>query len=277
MKEGFYCYNGFNIYYGSYDEKQVRGQVHISTITTNKSELIRTNRSICEDDWAVILCDNHRILEPEYMDLQAMLLKMGSFMNLNTKQAVDFSMVEERLSISLPKELKEIYTAIHNQEEYFRGPEHFLALNEIYIEQGIIVFFKKKRVPLAGYDIESGRLAFYYKKEWKIEGHYICYTQFCVGRMLVFALENKPVVKKARCKGKFVTAIDIKKELECFCNEKYHLLSEFNMDGIAVIYSDEKLLAWIRSNGFYADIHAGAVEETHLEAFGEHLGQTEWK
>lgn len=61
-----------------------------------KSNNNQTNRPICEDDWAVILCDNHRILEPEYMDLQAMLLKMGSFMNLNTKQAVDFSMVEER-------------------------------------------------------------------------------------------------------------------------------------------------------------------------------------
>lgn len=37
------------------------------------------------------------------------------------------------------------------------------------------------------------------------------------------------------------------------------------------MYSDEKLLAWIRNNGFYADIHIGAVEQTHLEAFGVHL------
>ncbi|MBC5706503.1 hypothetical protein H8S75_00830 [Hungatella sp. L12] len=273
MEEGFYRYRR-SIYYGSYDEKQVSGRLWISKL---KSYNIQTNRPICEDDWAVILCDNHRILEPEYADLQAMLLKMGLFMNLNTKQAVDFSMVEERLSISLPKELKQIYMAIHNHEEYFTSVEHFLPLNEIYIEQGIIVFFKKKRAPLAGYDLDSGRLAFYYKKEWKIEGHYICCVQFCVGRMLVIALENKPVVKKARCKGKFVTTLDIKKELECFCNEKYHLLSEFNMDGIAIMYSDEKLLAWIRSNGFYADIHVGSVDETHLEAFGEHLGQTVWK
>lgn len=226
MEEGFYRYKRC-IYYGSYDEKQVTGRLWISKL---KSYNIQTNRPIREDDWAFILCDNHRILEPEYVDLQAMLLKMGSFMNLNTKQAVDFSMVEERLSISLPKELKQIYMAIHNHEEYFTSAEHFLPLNEIYIEQGIIVFFKKKRVPLAGYDLDSGRLAFYYKKE-----------------------------------------------LECFCNEKYHLLSEFNMDGIAIMYSDEKLLAWIRSNGFYADIHVGSVDVTHLEAFGEHLGQTVWK
>ena len=49
------------------------------------------------------------------------------------------------------------------------------------------------------------------------------------------------------------------------------------MYGIAVMYSDEKLLAWIRSNGFYADIHAGAADEAHLDALGEHLGQITWK
>ena len=43
------------------------------------------------------------------------------------------------------------------------------------------------------------------------------------------------------------------------------------------MYSDEKLIAWIRSNGFYADIHAGAVCEEHLEALGEHLGNVVWK
>lgn len=276
MKEGFYCYRN-NIYYGPYDEKQVSGRMRISMISTNRLERIRTNRPISEDDWAVRLWDNRQLLEPEYVDLQAMLSKMGSFMNINIKQAVAFSMVEERLHISLPKELKQIYTAIHNQEEYFTSAEHFLAMNEIYIEQGIIVFFKKKRTPVAGYDVESGRLAIYYKKEWKIEKGYICCYRFCVGRMLTIALENKPVVKKGRCKGKFVTTLDIERELESFCNEKYHLLPEYNVYGIAIMYSDEKLLAWIRSNGFYADIHAGAVDETHLEVFGEHLGQIVWK
>ena len=276
MEEGFYCYRN-KIYYGSYDEKQVSGRMCISMISTNGSEHIQTNCPIREDDWAVRLWDNHSLLEPEYVDLQAMLFKMRSFVNINTEQAVDFSVVEERLPISLPKELKQIYTAIHNQEEYFTSVEHFLPLNEIYIEQGIIVFFKKKRVPVAGYDIESGRLAFYSKKEWIIEESYICCYQFCVGRMLTIALENKPVVKKGRCKGKFVTTLDIESELKSFCNEKYHLLPEYNVYGIAIMYSDEKLLAWIRSNGVYADIHAGAVDEAHLEALGEHLGQIVWK
>lgn len=273
MKAGFYCY-GNNIYYGFYDEKQVSGR---SKISTRKSECIQTDRPICEDDWAVRLCDNHSLLEPEYVDLQAMLLKMKLFINVNVEQAVDFSMVEERLNISLPKELKQIYTAIHNQEEYFTSAEHFLPLDEIYTVDGIIVFFKKKRVPVAGYDIESGCLARYYKKEWNIELGDICCYQFCVGRMLTIALENKPVKRKGRCKGKFVTTLNIEKELEVFCNEKYHLLPEFNVYGIAVMYSDEKLLAWIRSNGFYADIHAGAVNAAHLETFGDHLGQIAWK
>ena len=31
-----------------------------------------------------------------------------------------------------------------------------------------------------------------------------------------------------------------------FCNDKYHLLSAFEVYGIAVMYSEDKLIAWIR-------------------------------
>jgi len=273
VKEGFYFYRN-KVYYGCYDETQVSGQGSISII---KPEYIQSDHSICEDDRAVRLWDNHRLLEQEYTDLKTMLLKMKMFLNLNVEKKVDFSSVEKRLNIALPKELKLIYTAIYNQGEYFASAEHFLPLDEIYMDKGIVVFFKKKRVPVAGYDVESGRLAQYYKKEWSIERSSFCCYQFCVGRILTIAMENKPVFKKGQCKGKFVTTLNIERELERFCNGKYHLLSEFNVYGIAVMYSDEKLLAWVRSNGLYADIHAGAIEEAHLEAFGKHLGQIVWK
>lgn len=273
MKEGFYFYRN-KIYYGCYDEKQVCGQGSISTM---KPESIQTDHPICEDDWAVRLWDNHSLLEPEYEDLQAMFLKMRLFMNLNIGPEIDFTAVEERLNLPLPKELKLVYTAIHNQKEYFESVEHFLPLDEIYVEQEIIVFFKKKRIPIAGYDRASGRLAYYYKKEWNIERSDCCCYQFCVGRMLTIALESKPVHKKGRCKGKFVTTLNIERELENYCDEKYHLLSELHVYGIAVMYSNDKLIAWIRSNGFYADIHAGAVDEAHIDALGEHLGEIAWK
>lgn len=273
MKKGFYFHND-RIYYGCYNEKQVSGQVNVSAYNP---EHILSDHPVCKDDWAVRLWENHSLLEAEYADLQAMLLKMRSFINLNTEQEVDFSKAEERLNILLPKELKLIYTAIYNQKEYFSGREHFLSLDDIYVEQNILVFFKKKRAPIAGYDLADGRLAQYFKGEWSIEqGGFSCY-QFCAGRMLTISLENKPVFKKGRCKGSFVTTLDIERELERFCNEKYHLLSELHVYGIAVMYSDEKLLAWIRSNGFYADIHAGAMVEQHLEALGEHLGLVAWK
>lgn len=74
-----------------------------------------------------------------------------------------------------------------------------------------------------------------------------------------------------------MTTLDIERESEKFCNESYHLLSEFNVYGIVVMYSGEKLIAWIRSNGFYADIHAGAIDKSHLEALREHLGQSTWQ
>lgn len=273
MDEGFYFYKN-NVYYGCYDEDQVSGWGNISGV---RPEQVQTDHPIGKDDRAVRLWDNHSLLEPEYEDLQAMLLKMKSFMNLNTEQEVDFSAIEERLNISLPRELKLIYTAINGQEEYFVGTEHFLPLNEIYVEQEIIVFFQKKRMPVAGCDMKSGCLARNYKKEWNKEWGDMCCYQFCVGRMLTIAMEGKPVFKKGRCKGKFVTTLDITRELENFCNEKYHLLSEFNVYGIAVMYSEEKLIAWIRSNGSYADIHAGAIDEAHLETLREHLGEIVWK
>ena len=273
MQQGFYIYRN-NIYFGSYRAEQVSGYQNVSL---SRSERILTDHPISKEDQAVRFWENHHLLEPEYTDLQAMILKMQSFMNLSRKEDVDFSAVEEKLEVSFPAELKLIYTAIHSQEEYFSNVEHFLPLGEIYTEQGIIVFFKKKRTPIAGYDIESGRLAQYYKREWHIEKSGFCCYQFCVSRMLTIALENKPVVKKGRCKGKFVTTLDIERELEKFCNENYHLLSEFNVYGIAVMYSGEKLIAWIRSNGFYADIHAGAIEESHLEALREHLGLITWQ
>lgn len=293
MKEGFYFYRN-RVYYGCYDETQANGEGKITIIKPEhmqtdhsawavrfRAEYIQTDRPIREGDMAARLWKNHRLLEPEYSDLEAMLSKMKTFVDLNvdfnTAQKADFSEVEKRLGITLPRELKLIYTVICGQDEYFSGEEHFLPLDEIYIEQGIVVFFKKKRTPAAGYDSESGRLARYYKKEWIIQENDFCCYQFCLSRILTLAIENKPVFKKGRCKGEFVKTLNIERELERFCNEKYHLLSEFNVYGIAVMYSDEKLLAWIRSNGIYADIHAGAVDEEHLNAFGEHLGNIVWK
>ncbi len=272
-KNGFYVYRS-NIYYGCYEEEQVSGRWKISGI---KPERILTDHPVGEEDWAVRLWDNHSLLETEFADLQRMLLKMKRFMDLSEAQEMDFSAVEKRLDISFPEELKLIYAAIQDQEIYFTGAEHFLSLDEVYVEQGIMVFFKKKRTPIAGYVLKSGCLATYYKKEWGVEQGGFCCYQFCAGRMLTIALEHKPAVKKGRCKGSFVTTLDIERELEAFCNEKYHLLSEYNVYGIAVMYSEDGLIAWIRSNGFYADIHAGGMEDAHLERFGEYLGNVAWK
>lgn len=289
MKEGFYFYRN-RVYYGCYDETQTNGEGEITIIKPEhmqtdhsawavrfRAEYIQTDRPIHEGDRAAKLWKNHRLLEPEYSDLEAMLSKMKTFVDLNAEEKVDFSETEKRLNISLPRELKLVYTAICGQDVYFSGAEHFLPLDEIYMEQSIVVFFKKNRTPVAGYDTESGCLARCHKKEWSIEQTDYCCYQFCISRILTLAMENKPVFKTGRCKGKFVTTLNIERKLEDFCNEKYHLLLEFNVYGIAVMYSDEKLLAWIRSNGAYADIHAGAVDEEHLNAFAEHLGQIVWK
>lgn len=122
MKKGFYFYR-YDIYYGEYDERQVSGQGKASY-----AKQIRTDHPVDENDWAVRLWDNHSLLEPEYADMQTMLRKMSSFLNLRPEQEADFSVVEKQLGISLPKELKQIYTVILGLEEYFTGAERFLLI-----------------------------------------------------------------------------------------------------------------------------------------------------
>ena len=193
MKEGFYYYES-SIYYGRYDETQISGRMSLSMI---KPEQIQTDHPVSESDWAVHFQDNHRLLKPEYENLQTMLLKTGSFLKLNTgQQEIDFSTVETKLNVPIPVELRQVYTAIHDQPEYFTSVEHFLPLDEIYMDQEIIVFFKKKRTPIAGYDTESGCLARYYKKEWDTELGDMCCYQFCVGRILTTALQTQPLPAK---------------------------------------------------------------------------------
>lgn len=274
MKKGLYMYR-HNVYYGRYDENQVNGSVLVSEWVT--PEQICMDYPIKGDDYAVMFYDNHRLLEPELADLQTMLDTMRLFANLNADEKVRFADVEKRLGCKLPKELKLIYTAIHNREEYFSSDAHFLPLEEIYVEQGVLVFFKKKRTPLAGYNMASGRLAGCCKKQWEVFEGDNCVYQCCISWILRIAIDNKPAVRKGRCKGEFVTTLNIEEELIKFCTDQYHLLTGLNIYGMAVMYSDDGLVAVIQSNGFYADIHAGAASDAELVALGEHLGQISWK
>lgn len=273
MKDGFYIYK-YNVYYGCYDENQVSGCRMIDVENTSK---IKTDHAVPNGASAVVFWENHKLLNEEYEGLNSMLLKLGSIADLNLKEDVSFFSLEQRLGIAFPKELKLIYKAIHNKTKYFDAKEHFLPLEEIYIDDGILVFFKKIRTPIAGYDLKGGCLAEYRKKKWEIDRSGFCCYQFCMARIITIAMENKPFVRTGRCKGEFVTTLNIEKELEMFCNEKYHILSEFDSYTIAVMYSESGLIAWIRSNGFYGDIHAGADNESELDELSEHLKNITWK
>ena len=90
MQQGFYIYRN-NIYFGSYRAEQVSGYQNVSL---SRSERILTDHPISKEDQAVRFWENHHLLEPEYTDLQAMILKMQSFMNHSRKEDVDFYAVE---------------------------------------------------------------------------------------------------------------------------------------------------------------------------------------
>lgn len=273
MTQGFYSHKN-NIYYGAYDEDQVSGRLRLSAAGPGH---ILTAHPISGDEWAAMLWDNHRLLEPEYEELGKLLSEMSLFTELDTDNNPDFTSAEKRLDTPLPKELKMLWSAMPEGSVNFTGSERFLPLDELYIDRGNIVFYKSKRTPIARYDIGSGCLSRYFKNEWSVDPGEICFFQFCAGRMFVLALQNKPVVKKGRCKGRFVTALDIEKELQSFCAGKYHLLPELGIYGAAAIYTEDGLLAWIRSNGIYADIHAGAPDEAALDKLCEHLDDMTWR
>ncbi len=159
MKEGFYSYKS-NIYYGEYDETQVSGRVRVLAV---KPERIMTEHPISGNDWAVNLRDNHRISEPEYKNFKALLSRMSTVIGLGAGSNADLTAAEKRLDVPLPRELKAVYAAVPDECACFAGDERFLIPEELYTEDGKIVFCKKKRAPAAGYDIASGCLARYFK------------------------------------------------------------------------------------------------------------------
>lgn len=57
-------------------------------------------------------------------------------------------------------------------------PDSNGIINQIWLIRNHCLF-KKKRTPIVGYDIESGCLVKYYKKDGEVSA---CY-QFCVGRI----------------------------------------------------------------------------------------------
>lgn len=83
--------------------------------------------------------------------------------------------------MKLPREFRLIYTALHDQAEYFSSAERFLTLDELYIAEGQLVFFQKKRTPIAGYDIASGRLAQCYKKNGASKKAMSAFINFVLG------------------------------------------------------------------------------------------------
>ena len=78
--------------YGTYDEDQTAGSGYVrpEDLTPELAEHFSgKDRAVCR------FWENHSLLEPEYADLQAILSKMSLFMDLNTKQEVDFSPAEK--------------------------------------------------------------------------------------------------------------------------------------------------------------------------------------
>lgn len=281
MAEGFII-DRYYVYYGYYEEDQVCGKTKVTDIAPKR---LKTDHPFGEDDIAVKLCDNHRLIEPEYEYMHKVIKTLFPVLGLEEDKDLDFSNIEQKLGTALPDELKFIYSVINGHQEFFEGtktiPAFFVPLDDIYADNGRIVFFKKKRTPAAGYDISTGQLSYYYKKEWSTEKGGICCYQLCLCEMLGIFMENMPVFKAGRCKGKYMTnALCLEGNLESLCDEKYHLLQpNLCLYGIYTVYTDD-MIAYINTNGYYADIHVGARSSRDIEDYAKHfeeLGEITWK
>lgn len=271
MSVGYY-YSRNKVYYGSYDETVVSGGGLI------KAEKMREYGfgDCIEDQKVVRFYANHRILDAEFNDFENALARMKEFQNINVA-SVSFDDIEKKLGVELPKEVKLLYTAINGFDEYFNTAIHFIPLDEIYIDQGILVICKKKRTPISGIDLNTRRQAFYIKKNWdSYEGNESCYLSW-ICYIFMSALESKAVTRKGRLKGRLVSSLHFQKDVKEKVCDQFNVLEEYDTYTNMILYSEDGTVALLRSNGSYGDLFVGADSDEQIDQLGELLEQVTWK
>lgn len=268
---GFYRVNG-KIFYGEYFSDQVSGRMKLSAA---KPEMFRTDVPHTPDDYAALLKDNHAMTDAEFSAMESALKIITECSEVCQAVDVDFSETEKRLGITLPKELKILYSYL-NRTEYFSDSERFLPLDELYTDDSNLVFYKIKRTP-AAVSLDSGTLMRYYKKRWIYdeggEG-FLCYA---LNRVVVKTIMLLPFIRKAKIGGEFRTMISPQKKIAEIFGERFKVLEEYDNYGNIVLYSENGALGWFRQNGFYADIMMGCKSNELLNELAEALPDAEWE
>lgn len=256
---GFYRINN-NIYYGEYPKDQVRGYVKISVVSP---EYIKTDMPFSEDDKAETLYDNHAFTEQEYINFENALNIFRSILGKERCESIDFTSTEQRLGVKLPKEIKILYAMLVNFEFAFMGSERFLPLDEVYIDNGNLVFYKVKQTPTA-ISLSEKVLMRYYKKNWEYDLSDESFLLYALDRLSVKIISQMPVNISAKISGELKRTLNPAKMLKEIFSDNLTVMEEYSNYGNIIMYNKGGALAWFRQNGFYSDMIIACNDENLL-------------
>lgn len=248
------------VYYGDIFIEQISG---FKKISMSKSTIIDESCSFLpEDDKACLLKDNHATTEPELAwlgECLKLISEISACSNINN--SIDYEAVESELGIKLPLEIKVLYSIISNNKnlqknKLVENKEGFLPINELYVEEGMLVFYKIKRTPV-GISLENRQLMNYYKKEWICEEGGSSFYSFVIMKVLCNAISSMDFIMNGKVSGKLRTVLKPKKMLEEVFKDKLKIMNQYDNYGHVVMYNVDGALAWFRQNGFYGNIIVG--------------------
>ncbi len=257
MEQGFYALGPY-IYYGMHPRNQASYRF---LMCKADPECIKTDVPFCDDDYAVRFWDNHAATQQELIGFQKALGTIMECLNIQTGRETDFEETERRLGITLPQEMKLLYSALSQCNDFTCGAERFLPLNELYIEGENLVFYKIKRTP-AALSLKYGALMSYHKKQWSCSWggeNFLCYA---LDRLVVKAITQMPIEKKGKIKGELRDTLSPDKMLSEIFQGKFEILKEYKNDTNIILFRKDGALGWFRQNGFYSDILIGCQNET---------------
>lgn len=275
MKQGFYALGG-NVYYGMFPENQVSGEMRIAFA---RPENIKTDQPFEEHTPAFRLWDNHGATEQEQTDLKNSLQIILQAAGIEKEGMPDFQKTEEWLGISLPQEVRTLHEALYGTDLFKNGftdgKERFLTLDELYMDEGQLVFYKMKRTPV-GLSLDTGTKMDYYKKEWFCERGGESFYSYVLNRTAVHAIGHMPCVRQGKVKGELRTSLRAKELLKNIYAGKLDILEEYRNYGNVLLYQIHGALCWFRQNGFYADILIGTQNEELMREISSVEAEIVW-
>lgn len=269
QKGFFYLRN--NVYYGEYSAEQVSGIVRISRV---KPEHIKTDMPFSEDDLAVKLVNNHAFTETEYTYFEQGLETVFRCLGTTRQENIDFSKTEEKLGISLPKEIKILYSFICSSKKLTEGTERFLPLDELEIDGENLVFYKIRRAPV-GLSLKSGTLMNYHKGMWEYNagGENFFYA---LNRVVVKSICSMPFNKEGKVYGAIRIAVSPEGELSSAYDGRMKILEEYSEYGNILLYNENGALGLYRHNGFSSDLLVGCMDRELFENITDIRLEVRW-